>query len=361
MDKRIKIIWYLSIATMLLIVCGQVYWLYTQYKYNAEKWAGVLIQDCSSAIKDEEKLRYNLHVKQHEKKRDMLNMRMEIKYKNTLAAYTQTSCRFIYTLPGNKHITLLGKGLDSNDGSKIFDRYRICRFKPFQQQLMDSLLQKKGYGPVSHFRRLSKMAIRMNPQYEVTGGLRKSVRVTYCANPMLGQGVQFDVAVPVSTILRSMTWQLLASLLLIVVLAFCLLYQAKTILIQKRIDGIRHEFMKNMIFEMKQPAKENTLSDAAHMGRTEFLYDLNELQQGNQRIIITSRQAEILHILYEHRNRIVSREVLLNAAWGDDSYANSMALNVQISYLRRALKADESISIEVIYKKGYILNTSENT
>jgi DNA-binding response OmpR family regulator len=148
--------------------------------------------------------------------------------------------------------------------------------------------------------------------------------------------------------------------LLIVVLAFCLLYQAKTILIQKRIDGIRHEFMKNMIFEMKQPASENTLSGAVRMGRTEFRYDLNELQQDNQRIILTSRQAEILHILAEHRNQIVPREVLLNAAWGDDSYANSMALNVQISYLRRALKADESLSIEVIYKKGYILNIAEN-
>jgi two-component system phosphate regulon sensor histidine kinase PhoR len=115
-----------------------------------------------------------------------------------------------------------------------------------------------------------------------------------------------------------------------------------------------------MIFEMKQPASENTLSGAVRMGRTEFRYDLNELQQGNQRIILTSRQAEILHILAEHRNQIVPREVLLNAAWGDDSYANSMALNVQISYLRRALKADESLSIEVIYKKGYILNIAEN-
>lgn len=44
---------------------------------------------------------------------------------------------------------------------------------------------------------------------------------------------------------------------------------------------------------------------------------------------------EILHILYEHRNRIVSREVLLNAAWNDDSYANSMALNVQIRKTRQ--------------------------
>ena len=42
-------------------------------------------------------------------------------------------------------------------------------------------------------------------------------------------------------------------------------------------------------------------------------------------------------------------------AWGDDSYSNSLALNVQISYLRRALSSDETVSIEALYKKGYVL------
>lgn len=32
-----------------------------------------------------------------------------------------------------------------------------------------------------------------------------------------------------------------------------------------------------------------------------------------------------------------------------------MALNVQITYLRRALKPDPAVSIEAVIKKGYIL------
>ena len=35
----------------------------------------------------------------------------------------------------------------------------------------------------------------------------------------------------------------------------------------------------------------------------------------------------------------------------------SLALNVQITYLRRALNLDEKVSIEAVIKKGYILRT----
>lgn len=40
---------------------------------------------------------------------------------------------------------------------------------------------------------------------------------------------------------------------------------------------------------------------------------------------------------------------------GNDSNANSLALNVQITYLRRILEEDTSISIVSLKKKGYTL------
>ena len=46
---------------------------------------------------------------------------------------------------------------------------------------------------------------------------------------------------------------------------------------------------------------------------------------------------------------------MLDAVWGTASYANSLALNVQMSYLRRSLKNDPSVRIESLMKKGYML------
>lgn len=153
-----------------------------------------------------------------------------------------------------------------------------------------------------------------------------------------------------------MAWQLAPSLLFILVLAFCLCYQVKTIVIQKRIDGIRREFLKNMILEQKQPKEEPGKGDCVKVGDTEFRYGINELRHGNERIILTSRQAEIFRLLVATPNEVVGRGQILAEAWGDDSYSNSLALNVQISYLRRAIKDDEHLSIDVVYKKGYVLN-----
>ena len=51
---------------------------------------------------------------------------------------------------------------------------------------------------------------------------------------------------------------------------------------------------------------------------------------------------------------MVERTMILEQVWGDASYANSLALNVQISYLRRIL-SDPAVTITSVKKRGYIL------
>lgn len=91
------------------------------------------------------------------------------------------------------------------------------------------------------------------------------------------------------------------------------------------------------------------------IGNTSFHYNANELIFGNTKIIITSRQADLLRLLAENINETVSRETLLKNVWGADSYPNSLALNVQITYLRKALEADKSLKILSVVRKGYML------
>lgn len=71
---------------------------------------------------------------------------------------------------------------------------------------------------------------------------------------------------------------------------------------------------------------------------------------------LSVRQSEILQMLAEAAGRPVDRDTILKKIWGDASYANSLALNVQITYLRRMI-ADPAISIISIKKKGYFLST----
>jgi DNA-binding winged helix-turn-helix (wHTH) protein len=58
-------------------------------------------------------------------------------------------------------------------------------------------------------------------------------------------------------------------------------------------------------------------------------------------------------------NSAVSRETILEQVWGVASHTNSLALNVQISYLRKALRNDASVQIESLMKKGYAIKVAQ--
>ena len=66
---------------------------------------------------------------------------------------------------------------------------------------------------------------------------------------------------------------------------------------------------------------------------------------------------EILQMLAENLGKPVERDTILERIWGDASYSNSLALNVQITYIRRLL-TDPSVTITSIKKKGYILSAT---
>lgn len=92
------------------------------------------------------------------------------------------------------------------------------------------------------------------------------------------------------------------------------------------------------------------------LGATVFRPNLTSLTYRGETHSLSVRQTEILQLLAENLGRPVERDVLLERIWGDASYSNSLALNVQISYIRRLI-ADPSLSIVSIKKKGYILQT----
>lgn len=107
----------------------------------------------------------------------------------------------------------------------------------------------------------------------------------------------------------------------------------------------------NERFESELLSKE----EEYHLGDTIFRPNLSTVTFNGETHSLSVRQSEILSILAQNIGKLVERETILNAVWGDASYSNSMALNVQITYIRKIL-TDPSISISSLKKKGYILN-----
>ena len=61
---------------------------------------------------------------------------------------------------------------------------------------------------------------------------------------------------------------------------------------------------------------------------------------------LTEKEAALLLFLFENRNQLIKREVILKAIWDTDDFFSGRSMDVFISRLRKYFKDDESISIE---------------
>ncbi len=91
------------------------------------------------------------------------------------------------------------------------------------------------------------------------------------------------------------------------------------------------------------------------LGNTTFTPSLCQVEYRGTATTLTLRQTQILEMLATNPNTIIDRTATLQKVWGDDSPQNSLALNVQITYLRTLLKADPDITIVSLKGRGYLL------
>ena len=108
-------------------------------------------------------------------------------------------------------------------------------------------------------------------------------------------------------------------------------------------------------FDHRQPSLPTHIT----IGQTIFDRNLSTIETSGIVQHLSARQSEILTILAQHIGQTVERETILQSVWGNDSHANSLALNVQITYLRKALTLDSTISIVSLKKRGYILEVND--
>lgn len=120
-------------------------------------------------------------------------------------------------------------------------------------------------------------------------------------------------------------------------------------------------YPEELIAKIKERLKNlsNNEEQVYRLKNVVFNYSTCSIEVNGSLQKLSVRQADILKIFaQQHLNTMVERSYILENVWGYNSYSNSLSLNVQITYLRKLLEVDESITIMSIKKKGYILQTS---
>lgn len=303
MEQRIKIIWMLSLAAMLLIIAGQGYWLWNQYQYKNEECADEMYRRVMDAVAVNDSIRRTMPRKtfgassvslntsislSYRDQKDSLNPAGRQEYRQVVKVGTVDTDELLKAsisdlMPDTVRLSRTGKDsigvrtdrlnmqfvdslvLSNEDGYsggvdivRVLDQYKLQVDVPFTLQRFDSILQVRldGMPFTTQLTHVRDTLYRCKEKVTHLGtSLFPVLQVDYPYNPMKFEQVRVQVQILPHALLLRMGWQLLGSLLMILLLAFCLLFQIKTILRQRRIGEMRKNFVNTMIHELKRPVQ----------------------------------------------------------------------------------------------------------
>lgn len=89
-----------------------------------------------------------------------------------------------------------------------------------------------------------------------------------------------------------------------------------------------------------------------------FDFDNLLLSVNNLAINLTGKEGELLLFLCKHKNKLVKREEILLAIWGDDDYFMGRSLDVFVSRLRKYLAEDSAIEIRNQHGVGFVFRVN---
>jgi len=92
-------------------------------------------------------------------------------------------------------------------------------------------------------------------------------------------------------------------------------------------------------------------------GSCRFNFSTRVLAIDGTETTLTEKEAEVLRLLANGPNTLLSRDMMLKKIWHNNDYFNRRSMDVIVSRLRKRLAADASLRIVNVHGKGYVLKT----
>ena len=298
MEKRIRLIWAISLVSALLLILVQGYWLFNQYAYVMDTYSEELTQQILEEASKEYEIRkgnlrtsytymINTNSEYAGSNEGQLHNRNEMKFSflktgagQDLVRLGQMSIDSIQQYvkqiafitdsqssnPVNPHIPDSGniKGLKFNVNPKvsqteILDNINLAivnHHSPFNKEQLDSILVAKFPDLKITITDWDKNDTLYTSRWELSGSIfNPAIRISYAYSPFQNEGVYVCAELPTLPVFERMAVQLLLALGIILLLIGCLVFQIRTILKQKKVGELRQNFVNTMIHELKRPVQ----------------------------------------------------------------------------------------------------------
>ncbi|MCL4134194.1 UNVERIFIED_CONTAM: hypothetical protein GTU68_037174 [Idotea baltica] len=94
--------------------------------------------------------------------------------------------------------------------------------------------------------------------------------------------------------------------------------------------------------------------DQAKYNIGSYVFDTwrSELQRGEIIRHLTTKECDLIHYLYRHKNQLIKREQILKSIWKSDDFFSGRSMDVFISKIRKYFKDEPNVSIESVRGVG---------
>lgn len=113
--------------------------------------------------------------------------------------------------------------------------------------------------------------------------------------------------------------------------------------------------IKSLLSRNVQEAPKNTEEVNYTVGMFYFSPSSQELSSHQELIRLSTREASLLELLVQNKNKVLDKRFVLKELWGDDTFYNARSMDVYMTKLRKHLSADPGVQIVTIRGKGYRL------
>lgn len=105
---------------------------------------------------------------------------------------------------------------------------------------------------------------------------------------------------------------------------------------------------------------QNGTKDIYEIGMFMFNSKLRTLSCGGNEVKLSPKEGQLLEMLANNPNALISREMALKKIWGSDDYFTARSMDVYITKLRKYLSEDPGLNIKNIHGAGFQLVVKED-
>ena len=101
-------------------------------------------------------------------------------------------------------------------------------------------------------------------------------------------------------------------------------------------------------------------AEEPYYGNTRLILASGKLVSGDQSIRLSAKEFEVMRLLLQAKDRLLSKEVILARVWGYDSNAVENHVEVYVGFLRKKLRSiGSNLEIKAVRRMGYTLEIHE--